>query len=96
MTWNFLIEQTDELDARIALARIALVAYRSGVEAACAFARGCIDPFDGLPLRCSQGSDGLLMIWSVGADGIDEFGRQGSTVYPDDLVWTIRRAEGPR
>lgn len=63
--WTDWLDLTDQLEMRIGLARVALVAYRAGREAALAFARDSIDPFDGLPLRCDPSFDGTLRIWSV-------------------------------
>jgi hypothetical protein len=80
---------SDVLEARLALARAALTAYRSGAKDALAFLGQSVDPFDGRPIRCGFGEQGLVVFWSVGPDRKDDAAASGS----DDIVWRLRLAE---
>ncbi|MBI5433281.1 MAG: hypothetical protein HZA52_10670 [Planctomycetes bacterium] len=67
-----LIDVAVMLAARIELARAALVNHRDGTAAARAWLAGRIDPFDGKPLRSRVDPDGVLVMWSVGVDRVDD------------------------
>ncbi len=54
------------------LSKALLVAYRDGVEAARVWARTQPDPFGAGMLRARVDDDGVLTIWSVGANGRDD------------------------
>jgi hypothetical protein len=54
------------------LSKALLVAYRDGVDAASAWARAQPDPFGTGMLRARIDGDGVLTIWSVGANGSDD------------------------
>jgi hypothetical protein len=57
---------TDRLEARLILARAAIVAYRAGAKDTLEFVSKTTDPFDGRPIRCGFGDNGLVVFWSVG------------------------------
>ncbi len=76
----------DEVEARLALARAALIARRGGAEAALPWIGQSTDPFDGRPLRCAMGREGLVVFWSVGRDRVDQGGGDDAL----DLIWRLR------
>jgi hypothetical protein len=79
----------DALEARLALARAALTAYRAGAADTFKFLKDSHDPFDGRPLRCAFGTgaqEGLVVFWSVGPDGNDD----GGTDPTKDIVWRLK------
>jgi len=83
------LELTDRIEARLAIARIALTAYRAGAKDALLLLSKSSDPYDGQPIRCALGEKGLVVIWSVGPDGKDGDAREGT----DDVVWALQLAE---
>jgi hypothetical protein len=80
------LSTVDVLEARLALARVALTAYRAGAKDALTFLSKSVDPFDGQPIRCAFGDKGLIVFWSVGPDHRDNSATTGS----DDIVWPLR------
>lgn len=80
---------SDVLEARLALARVALTAYRGGAKDALTFLTTSADPFDGQPIKCGFGEGGLVVFWSVGPNGKDEGAKPGT----DDIVWGLRLSE---
>jgi hypothetical protein len=82
-------QQADVLEARLALARAALTAYRGGAEAAFKFLANSVDPFDGRAIRCALSSEGLIAFWSIGPDKSDDGGKDPKR----DIVWTLRLRE---
>ncbi len=62
------------LEASILFARGALIVRREGLEAGLAWIDARTDPFDGSPLRHRVDEDGTVVLWSVGADGVDDSG----------------------
>jgi len=76
----------DVLEARLVLGRIALVAFRSDAQQLLEFVGKTSDPFDGKPIRTGFAEGGLVLIWSVGTDGIDDGGSDDER----DLVWRFR------
>lgn len=76
----------DVLEARLVLARAALVAFRSDAKELLEFVAKTSDPFDGKPIRCGFATGGVVLLWSVGPDGIDD----GGTDDERDLVWRFR------
>jgi hypothetical protein len=83
MTWHDAVGDADWLEARLALARVALEAYRGGIESAQKLATTMVDPYDGQPIRCATGPGTELLIWSVGPDKMDDHGD------PGDLPWKL-------
>ncbi|MBL8860097.1 MAG: hypothetical protein JNL28_16425 [Planctomycetes bacterium] len=83
------LHSTDLLEARLALARVALTAYRKDAKEALTFLATTFDPFDGRQLRCAFGDDGLIVFWSVGPDGKDDAAARES----DDIVWGLKLSE---
>jgi hypothetical protein len=93
------LEGANETRAHIALARAVLLARREGAEAAIAFASATPDPFRDAPLQSRIDEDGVLVLWSVGADFVDHGGRDAWNEYdegfgwqqvPPDIVWRVR------
>lgn len=83
------LRTSDLLEARLGLARAALTAYQKGAKDALTFISESFDPFDGRPLRCGFGDDGLVVFWSTGPDGKDD----AADVESDDIVWGLKLAE---
>jgi hypothetical protein len=79
----------DALSARLALARMALSAYRGGGQDALTFLSKSVDPYSGRPLSWGTVEGGLIVFWSVGPDRVDDGGKSES----DDVTWTLRLAE---
>jgi hypothetical protein len=79
------------LEAEFSLARTALTAYREGGDAGARAASSSTDPFSGEPLRSRIDPDGMLVLWSVGENLVDDGGLpgDGSEDPPKDLVWRI-------
>jgi hypothetical protein len=79
------------LEAEMSLARAALTAYREGSDAGARAATSATDPFTGKPLRSRIDPDGTLVLWSVGANLVDDGGDAGDSSEdpPKDLVWRI-------
>lgn len=80
------VASVDVLEARLALARAALVALRTDARELIAFTAKTVDPFDGRPIRVGFGEDGQVVLWSVGPDGVDD----GGTDDERDVVWRLR------
>ena len=80
------LESNDKLEARLALARVALVAHRAGLTEAVASIPETIDPHSGKPLRHELRPDGVLRLWSVGWNQVDDGGDDQL-----DVVWRFRR-----
>ncbi len=80
------LASSDRLEARLALARVALVAYRQGAKDALEFLSKSTDPFDGRPIRCGLGDTGLVVFWSAGSNGKDD----GALPDTDDIVWGLK------
>ncbi len=76
----------DELEARLVLARTALLAFRTDAKALLEFIPKTSDPFDGKPIRCGFNDGGLVILWSVGPDGVDD----GGTDDAKDIVWRYK------
>lgn len=90
-----LIEQSARLEAMLLIARVALLAYREGIEDAIDLASTTTDPFSGRPLRTRVDPDGALLIWAIGPDGEDDGGalhpKEDEGWYePPDITWKIR------
>ncbi len=85
-----LLRDAVRADARVACARVALEALRSGAEAATALAAVTTDPFDGAPLRTRARDDGVFEVWSVGADVIDDGGHTAAQRNAEDLDVVFR------
>ncbi len=79
----------DHLSAQLALARMALSAYRGGAQDALTFLSKSVDPYSGRPLNWGTVEGGLIVFWSVGPDRVDDGAKSGS----DDVKWTLRLAE---
>jgi hypothetical protein len=80
---------SDALQAELALARLALTAYRGGAQEALRFMANSVDPFEGKPLRLAWVGEDVVVFWSVGPDKKDDSARIGS----DDIVWQLRLAK---
>lgn len=76
----------DELEARLVLARTALVAFRTDAKGLLEFVQTTSDPFDGRPIRVGFNADGLVLLWSVGHDGVDD----GGIDDEKDIVWRYK------
>jgi hypothetical protein len=76
----------DKLEARLVLARAALIAYEAGARDALAFLGKSNDPFSGKPVQCALNESGMILLWSVGADGVDDGGSDPTR----DIVWRLR------
>ncbi|MBL8861658.1 MAG: hypothetical protein JNK02_06560 [Planctomycetes bacterium] len=76
----------DALEARLALARAALVARRGGAQALLEHVARSADPYDGRPLRVGFADSGVVVLWSVGADGRDDGGLDEAR----DVVWRFK------
>lgn len=84
-----ILAKCDVLEARLVLARVALVAYRAGAKEALSFLGTTVDPFDGQQIRCGFGQEGLVVFWSAGPNGRDD----GAKPDTDDIVWGLRLNE---
>lgn len=89
------IDHTVLLETRLALARGALIAYRYGSEAARQYAARTIDPFSGEPMHFRGEPDGVIALWSVGMNLVDDDAPRSDQVDPEapedpDVVWRIR------
>jgi hypothetical protein len=81
-----MMSASDLLAARLALARMALAAYRGGAQDALTFLSKSIDPYTGLPLQWGTGENELVAFWSVGPDRKDNNASPDS----DDVRWALR------
>lgn len=90
--YDSLLGSTDRLEARLVLARTALAAYHSGAQDALKLVSQSTDPFDGRPIRCAFGEDGVVVFWSVGQDGKDG----GADPASDDIVWRLKLSDRAR
>ncbi len=61
-----------QLETNRLLCQALLIAYRDGLDAASAWARQQPDPFGTETLRVRVDADGVLTVWSVGANGSDD------------------------
>lgn len=96
---DLVIESAASTRANLALARAALLARREGAEAAIAFASASPDPFRDGPLQSRIDEDGVLVLWSVGVDLVDQGGRdtwneegehyESGTYRTPDIVWRV-------
>jgi hypothetical protein len=81
------------LEARVRAALVALIARREGADAGVRAAASQLDPFDGQPLRARVGSDGLFVVWSIGANLVDDGAPaedDTTASEPRDVVWRVR------
>ncbi len=81
-----IVASTDVLEARLVLARAALVAFRTDAKQLLEFVAKTSDPFDGKPIRCGFAEGGIVILWSVGTDGVDDGGSNDER----DIVWRFR------
>ncbi len=81
-----IIALADELEARLVLARAALVAFRTDAKGLLEFVQETSDPYDGRPIRVGFNADGLVLLWSVGPDGVDD----GGVDDQKDIVWRYK------
>lgn len=92
-----LLKSAAGVEAGIALARAAIRAHAEGVEAGRAAAASLADPFGTGPLHSRVDPDGTLILWSVGADLVDDGGEDApshdpvtyETADPSDIVWRV-------
>lgn len=86
--WEERARRSATLEARLALARAVLLARRAGAHEAIEWTRAQRDPLDGKPLRARLDDAGVLWLWSVGEDGVDQ---GGATFDPADpqLPWDL-------
>ncbi len=84
-------EEACKLELRVLFTRIRLQALAGDVENTGAFASRLSDPYDGNSLRQRLEPDGILRVWSVGPDGIDQTssGAAGS----DDVELVLERRD---
>ena len=75
----------DRVEARVLLARGALVARQGGAKEALPWFGESRDPYDAQPVRLAIGADGLVQAWCVGPDGKDDEGH-----LERDVVWRMR------
>jgi hypothetical protein len=80
------VATADVLEARLVLARAALVAFRTDAKQLLEFVAKTSDPFDGKPIRCGFAEGGIVILWSVGIDGVDDGGSNDER----DIVWRFR------
>jgi len=76
----------DELEARLLLARAALLAFRTDAQKLLDFVAKTSDPYDGRPIRVGFSENGITTLWSVGRDGSDDGGLDETR----DIVWRFR------
>ena len=81
-------EWTAKLEARCLLTRAAILARREGAQAAGEWIATQTDPFVGRPLRWRIDADGLMVLWSAGANRVDDGGTIGDSEEPplDEVV----------
>jgi hypothetical protein len=79
------LEAADRMEARLLLARGALVARHGGAKEALPWFGESRDPYDARPVRLALGADGLVQAWCVGPDGKDDEGHLES-----DVTWRMR------
>jgi hypothetical protein len=90
-----LVEYGSQLEVYRALTRARVLAYRDGTEAGLAWLASRTDPFGGAPFRHRREADGVVTMWSVGPDLVDD----GAPDPPPkdepapDLVVRFRAAE---
>jgi hypothetical protein len=85
------------MQADLALAHVAITAFRDGSQAGLDAASQSVDPFDDKPLRARIEPD-VLVLWSIGPDliddgGMDEFPHpqpNGAFRMKKDDVWVVR------
>lgn len=80
------------MQTRIRLVRAAIRARREGADSAIVWLAQYRDPFDGMALRTRLDSDGILNLWSVGEDGMDDppLAEREKHARLDDIVVQIR------
>ncbi len=76
----------DDLEARVLLARAALLAFRTDAKSLLEFLAKTSDPYDGRPIRVGFTESGITTLWSVGPDGSDDGGLDDTR----DIVWRFR------
>lgn len=75
----------DRVEARLLLARGAIVARQGGAKEALPWFSESRDPYDARPIRLAIGEDGLVQAWCVGPDGKDDEGH-----IEHDVAWRMR------
>jgi hypothetical protein len=79
------LEAADRMEARLLLARGALIARHGGAKEALPWFGESRDPYDARPVRLALGADGLVQAWCVGPDGKDDEGH-----LERDVTWRMR------
>lgn len=85
-TSDVLLGRADDLEARLVLARAALLAFRTDAQKLLEFVGKTSDPYDGQPIRVGFTESGITTLGSVGPDGRDD----GGLDEMRDVVWRFR------